>query len=186
MSLTGVLFILIALAADCFVTAWHSSALHQKLREPFIFKLPFFFAAGRSAFIMLGIFTGSYLAGFVDEFSDIFGISLLVVLGLKILIESFKFVPEEKVILIENNKTLTILTVAGSINTLFAGIGFGMIGVNFSVPFIATLIIVFVLSFAGMIFGKKKGLKPEIRFVGLFAGIIILVLTIRLIIPYFI
>lgn len=185
-SLAGILIITILLAADCFIIAWHSGAIHQKLGENLTNSLPVFFSAGRATAMLTGIYTGIFLAPFVPDFNYFFGISLIAVIGLKLAIESIRFIPEEKVIFIDNNKTLALLTLAGSMNTFFAGFGLGLTGTDIPVPVLVTAFAVLILAFAGKILGKRKSLKPEIRIIGLFSGIIILALASRLLILYFI
>jgi len=134
----------------------------------------------------LGSLTGFYLAPFVTEFGYFFGIALIAVIGLKFAIESYRFIPEEKVILIDSYKTLTLLTIAGSTNTFFAGFGLGLAGSGFLLPVILTMIFVFCFSLTGKIFGQKKSLQPRIRFIGIYSGILIVAFSLRLMILYFI
>lgn len=181
MSLTGLIILTIAFAVDCFVVAWHSGAIHQKVHERLSDKLLVFFTTGRTFAMLIGLVSGNFLQIFVPDHSYIFGISLIALMGVKLAIDSLGFVPEEKVILIDSNKTMALLTLAGSFNTFFAGLGFGLAGSEFAVPLIVTAVSVFIFTLAGKISGKRKSLRPEIRIATLIAGLVILALSIRLI-----
>ncbi|KAF0198280.1 MAG: hypothetical protein FD166_1631 [Bacteroidetes bacterium] len=108
------------------------------------------------------------------------GLSVLSIVGIKLGFESIRFYPEEKVILIDNYRTTFLITIAGSINTLIAGTGLGMIGTGLTAPSLITLTAVACFSCAGIMAGKTFGYRPSVRFIGLISGILILSVTIRL------
>lgn len=185
MLLTEIIIITIAIAADSFITAWYSGAIHFKLQEKLTSKMPVSFFAGRTIAITAGVASGTALLGYIGEYSYFFGILLMILIGLKFVIEMVKFIPEEKIILIDNNKTLLLLTIAGSINTYFIGMGLGLAGADIKLPVIVTAIATLGLSFSGKFLGQKMSLRPEVRYTGILAGLIILALSLRLTILYF-
>jgi putative Mn2+ efflux pump MntP len=176
----------LAISADSFTTSWFSGALHKKLGVSLGFKLPFIFSLGRTFFILSGITAGLYAASVLSDFSYVMGLSLLFILGIKLILESLNFNPEERVILVDNTKTMILLALATSLNSLFIGIGFGIIGIGLLTPGAVTLVSVALFSFAGVTVGRIQGYRPVIRFTGLASGLVILIIVIRLLILNFI
>jgi putative Mn2+ efflux pump MntP len=177
-----IVIIVLALAADGFTTSWFTGALHKKLSVKPGAGLPVFFSAGRTVFMALGIGAGLLAASFMPDHSYRFGMALLLVVGVKYGIDALKFNPEERIFLIDDNKTMLLLTLAGSISTFFAGIGLGMAGSGFWLTVATAALSVFVFSLAGVWAGEKYGYKPKVRFAGLIPGIVILIIWLRLLI----
>ena len=111
MSLTEIIIITIAIAADSFITAWYSCAIHSRLQEKLTSKMPISLFAGRTIAIATGVASGTALLGYIGEYSYFFGILLMFLIGLKFVIELVRFIPAEKIILIDNNKTLLLVPV---------------------------------------------------------------------------
>jgi len=177
---TEILILSVALAADSFVTSYFSGALHKKLNYRLDFKLPVFLPVVRLLFLISGIVAGQFLSSFLTDYVFMSGLSVLSVVGIKLGFESIRFYPEEKVILIDNYRTTFLITIAGSINTLLAGTGLGILGTGLAIPSLITLPAVVIFSCAGILAGKAFGYRPSVRFFGLISGILILSVTIRL------
>lgn len=182
MSITEIVVLALAMATDSFIISWFSGALHKKLSVNLDAGFPFFLSVGRTLMIALGIVAGLSGVSLISEFSYPAGLILITVIGIKLGIEVLNFNPEEKVVLIDNRKTMILLITAGSINTFFAGMGIGLVGSSISLPAVATLIAVSGLSFLGIIAGKKYGYKPTLRFAGLIPATVIIIIGLRLLI----
>jgi len=180
LTITEIVFLSVALAADSFVTSCFSSALHKKLDFKLDFKLPVILPAIRLLFLISGIVAGQFLSSFLTDYVFMSGLSVLSIVGIKLGFESIRFYPEEKVILIDNFRTTFLITIAGSINTIIAGTGLGILGTGLTVPILVTLPAVVCFSFAGILVGKAFGYRPSIRFTGLLSGILILLVALRL------
>jgi manganese efflux pump family protein len=180
LSQSEIVVLTLAISADSFTTSWFSGALHKKLGISLGIKLPFVFSVGRTLFMITGVTAGLYLASVLSDYSYMMGLSMLMIPGIKLILESLNFNPEEKVILVDNTKTMILLTLATSVNSLFAGIGLGLIGIGLFMPGVVTLVSVAVLSFAGITTGRIFGYKPTIRFAGLAAGVLMLIIILRL------
>lgn len=179
MSGTEIVVLALAMATESFILSWFSAALHKRLSVNLETGFPLFLSIGRTLMIVLGIFSGLSSASFIPGYSNLAGLILLSVIGIKIGIEAFNFNPEERVVLIDNRRTMLLLIVAGSINTFFAGMGLGLVGSSFLVPAVTTFIAVIGLSYAGILTGKKYGYKPTLRFAGLIPAIVILIIGLR-------
>jgi putative Mn2+ efflux pump MntP len=175
----------LAVIADSFTIAWFSSALHNKLAVKLDAKLPLAFSSARTVFMAVGLGAGFYAAALFPDFSSLTGLFLLSIVGIKLGIESVNFNPEEKVILIDNHKTMVLLAIAGSANTFFAGIALGLAGVSIATPLIIVLIVTALLTYAGIKAGKYKGYKPRIKYTGLVSGVVIVAIVIRHLVQHF-
>lgn len=182
LSKTEIVIIVLALAADSFTTSWFTGALHKKLSVKLGAGLPVFFSAGRTLSMALGIGAGLWATSFLPDYNYKVGMALLLVVGLKYGIDALKFNPEEKIFLVDDNKTMLLLTLAGSISAFFAGIGLSMAGSGFWLPVIAAALSVFVFSHAGVWAGENFGYKPKVRFAGLIPGMVMLIIWIRFLI----
>ncbi|NTW23258.1 MAG: hypothetical protein HGA37_01050 [Lentimicrobium sp.] len=182
MSKTEIVVLALAMATDSFIISWFSGALHKKLSVKLDAGFPLFLSVGRTLMVALGLVLGLNVSELIPDFAYLTGLSLLSVIGIKLGIEAFNFNPEEKVVLIDNRKTMALLIAAGSINTFFAGIGLGLMKSSLSVPCVTTFIAVLGLSFGGVLAGKKYGYKPTLRFAGLMPAIVIIIIGLRLLI----
>lgn len=180
LSQSEIAVISLALAADCFVTTWFSGALHKKLGIRLDFKLPVILSSGRVMFLVIGIVAGQFLSSFLTDYIFMTGLSVISIVAIKLGVESLRFYPEEKVILIDNYKTAFLITMAGSFNTLIAGTGLGIFGSGLTMPSLITFFAVACFSIAGILAGKAYGYKPSIRFFALFSGILIFLVMLRL------
>ncbi len=180
MSKTEIVFIVLAIAADGFATSWFTAALHKKLNEKLDFKFPLFISAGRTLLMTIGILAGFYAGSLMPESNYLIGLSLLTVVGIKSGIEAFNFNPEERVIFVDNNKTMLLLALAGSIGAFITGIGLGVAGCGLIFTIAVTATSTLILSSLGVKAGQTYGYKPEIRFAGLLPGIVIVAIWLRL------
>lgn len=182
MSKTEIVFIVLAITADSFATSWFTAALHKKLNEKLDFKFPLFISVGRTLLMTIGILAGFYAGSFMPESNYLIGLSLISVIGIKNGIDARNFNPEERVIFVDNNKTMLLLALAGSMGAFITGIGLGIAGCGFFLTVAVTAISTLIFSSLGVKAGKTYGYKPEIRFAGLLPGIVIIVIWLRLLI----
>lgn len=177
------ILILIALVTESFSTSWNSGAIHAKLKEQLPVRLPFSLAVIKSVVLALGLFIGMMASGYLPFFTTPY--ALVFIIGLKIITESFRFAPEERIVLVDNTKTLLLVSVAGSFNTLFIGLGLGLLGVSILLPVAFNLTATLIASLIALKYGAKKGLTPYTRYAGIAAGIIIAAIALRYFIMYF-
>lgn len=180
------LLILLALVAESIATAWNSGALHNRTKDKLPVLLPVSLAVIRSLTLAMGIFIGNWISGTVPWHYIIMAYVLMGVIGLKIAWESFKFTPEERIILVDNYKVMLLLSVAGSFNTFFVALSIGLIGIGVVGPFVFTLLATLIFSFIALQAGWKYGLRPITRYTAMFAGVLITAIALRFFILYFI
>lgn len=181
-----IVLISFALASDSIVSSWFSGALHGKLKLKLDSELSIFHAAGRVLFLAGGLSAGSLLTSLLTDFTVLTGLSVLSIVGIKLMVESIRFNPEERVFLLDNYRTKLLVTIAGSINTLFAGMGLGIAGTGLFLPVAVTLPVAAGMSFIGIKAGIRYGYRPVVRYSGLLSGALILFLALRHFVLYLI
>lgn len=180
------LLILLALITESLSTAWYSGAIHGKLVEKMPVRLPFALALSKGIILPLGMFLGRACTSILPSFYITMAYSLMFIIGLKMITENLRFHPEERIILVDNNKTLLILSLAGSFNTFFIGISLGLISTQIALAAVITFMATLILAYAAMYFGKKLGLRPFIRITGMVMGAVIVLIALTYFIKFFI
>jgi putative Mn2+ efflux pump MntP len=177
------IFILVAaLSAEGFAGSWYTGALHRKLDEPIPVAMPLVLASVRTLVMMAGFLAGAAISPLINDNRIVFGLILIFITGLKISLETFRFNPEEKIILVDNFTTLLLWSVAGSFSVFLAGAGAGL-GIAVSYSALAVFFLISVLgSYAGSGFGSGKGLRPGVRYMVLVSGVVIMIISLRLLI----
>lgn len=160
MSFIELFLIAVSLAMDAFAVSVSNGLIlpNVKKRNAVIFGLYF----GLFQFFMpiIGYFLGNKLTKYVQQFDHWIAFILLGIIGFNMIKESFsedeEDVPKEKEIL--KVKNMTMLAIATSIDALAVGVTFAFIG-NMNIVFACSVIgiVAFILSYAGLMIGKKIG-----------------------------
>lgn len=179
------ILILLALVTESFATTWYSAAIHAKLKEKSPLKLPAALAIVKALVIALGIYIGNVSSAAMPWIYIVIAYILMFIIGLKIIIENMRFFPEERIVLVDNNRTLLILSLAGSFNSFFVALSLGLIGTNVSLPSLFTFTLTLFASFASLYLGKSFGLRPFLRITVLIGGVLIAGVALRFIITHF-
>lgn len=156
MDIISIIFLAAALAMDAFGVSVSDGIILKKIHIRDAAKIGLFF--GGFQFIMPCI--GSFAAGFAMEYIEAFdhwiAFGLLVILGIKMIIEALKKekeVPKDPLGL----TTLTLMAIATSIDALAAGITLAAVGTPILFPAAVIGIVAFAFSFAGLFIGSRFG-----------------------------
>jgi len=161
--------IAVALAMDAFAVSisYGCSPVKMHLKNAFI--ISFFFGAFQAFMPVIGWFSGKAFALLIKEYDHWIAFTLLLIIGLRMIIEGFKERgPEE---LCEQNidlgyKKLLVLSVATSIDALAVGLSLSLIGSPIALPAVIIGTVTFSMSFVGIRAGLKLrhvlGRKSEI------------------------
>lgn len=180
------ILIIIAIATESFATNWYSGAIHSKLKEKLPYRLPVGMSLIKSLILAIGIYAGSFGALTLPMYYANMAYALMFIIGLKMITQSMRFNPEERIVLVDNTRTLVLLSIAGSFNSFFIGFGLGLLGISVLMPVAITFFATLILSFAALFLGKQYGLRPFVRITGIVSGAIIAVIALRFFILYFI
>lgn len=180
------ILILLVLISESFATSWYSGAINAKLSEKMPYPLAVGLAVTKAIVLALAILVGKATTFSLPWYYLTMAYALMFIIGLKIITETLRFRPEERIVLIDSNKTIVLLSFAGSFNTFFIGLSLGLIGTGVLLPVLITFTGTLILSLLSMIAGKKYGLRPVIRYLGIIAGAVIAGISLRFFITYFI
>lgn len=110
---------------------------------------------------IIGYFIGQTFSGLISFLDHWIALILLGIIGAKMIIEAIKELKYPEVCCSSNKiltfKTLTLQSIATSIDALAVGIGFAVMRVNILYAAISIGIITFICSVAGSYLGKKCG-----------------------------
>ena len=184
MSFYNIILIAFSLAMDSFAVALSNGLLISEIKLKNGIKVGLFFGFFQFIMNVIGYFFGNFFGKPFFAFNYWVCFIFLVLIGSKMVIESFK---NDNNIRDENNilsiKNLTILGIATSIDSLAVGISFSILKVNILFSSLLIGIIAFLLSFLGIIAGKKIGSKFS-KNAEKIGGIILIIIGIKIIIEY--
>ena len=170
MDIISVLFIAAALAMDAFSVSITSGMVLKKVKMSASSKIGLFFGVFQFVMPCIGYFLGSAFASLITSFDHWIAFILLGFIGGKMLYEAIKDDEKEE----ENiknpldNKLLTMLAIATSIDALAVGVTFATMGMQVVSPCtfsqLALLqsagiigVVAFLISVAGVHIGGKCG-----------------------------
>jgi putative Mn2+ efflux pump MntP len=183
---TAIIIGLLALSVESLTAAWYSGALHHRLNERQPLLLPLVLPLLRTLALLAGFFAGVAMQPLASVYSANLGFSVILIVSLKIMYENYRFHDEARVILVDNFSSLLLLSLSGALNLFLAGMGAGL-GMSLPPVFLLLFFALLILSSAGgLLFGRKRGMKPFLRKLAIWSGFVLMVLAIRFIILQFI
>lgn len=182
MSQIALILLALAITAESFASSWNSGALHASLGERMPGAAAPILTLVRLAMLLAGVFIGRTISLLLYDYNIQFGLVLIIVTGLKMLMETFRFNHEAKIVLLDNYKTVWLWSFAGSFNVFLIGTGSGLAGFVLYVALILFFISTLAGSYVGMWAGRKNGFRKWIRNVVIIAGILIIVISLRVLI----
>ena len=179
MDYVSILIIAVALAMDAFSVSISAGAAIGNPGVRHYFRLAFHFGLFQFMMPVLGYFGGLYLEGFIKDFDHWIAAGLLVIIGGKMLKESFG--DEEKKFDKDPSRglSLVMLSVATSIDALAVGISIGVLSKPIIIPSVIIGIVCSIFSAAGVALGKKAadifGSKAEAA-----GGVMLIIIGIKI------
>jgi putative Mn2+ efflux pump MntP len=169
-----VLILAVALSMDAFAVSIGLGSKHEHKTKILALQAAIYFGVFQALMPLIGYFGGQGIFGWVEEYTHWIAFFLLLIIGGKMIYESFSEGIEEDIARI-SHRVLLVLAIATSIDAMAAGFTLTLIDVN---PFIACLIIgitTFVLSWLGVFVGAKSGTYLESK-AELLGGIILILI----------
>jgi manganese efflux pump family protein len=152
-----IFMVAISLAMDCFAVSVAGGALVKKPRIGNALKIGGFFGGFQAVMPLIGWGIGFGFKKYIENYDHWIAFALLLGIGAKMIIESFKKEEDKKEKNILANFTLFVLAVATSIDALIIGLGISI----FKVPIAYSVLIIgsfaFLLSVTGYFIGHKVG-----------------------------
>jgi manganese efflux pump family protein len=181
MELTSTLLIATALAMDSFTVSISGGAGLKKVKLKNALLVGAYFGFFQFFMSLVGCKGGEVLNDYINAFDHWIALGLLVFIGGKMIIESFRTTNKRGFSM--NHKTLLILAIATSIDALGVGLSYSLINKSFLVPSIIIGVVAFIFSGCGIYLGKhlKQILGNKAEFIG---GIILIGIGINIAIEH--
>ncbi len=157
MELITIIVIAVGLAMDAFVVSIVSGGAYRQLHVKHALRMALFFGAFQAFMPLIGSLAGLSLKDYIADYDHWVAFALLAAVGGKMIYESFKIKSIEENPDPSNVFVLLVLSIATSIDALAIGITLSLIISSIAVAVIIIGLITFVLSYAGILIGKKFG-----------------------------
>ncbi|MFA6410573.1 MAG: manganese efflux pump MntP family protein [Candidatus Buchananbacteria bacterium] len=181
MNTLTIFLISVGLAMDAFAVAITQGAkFHQKLN--FALKIAIFFGFFQFIMPVLGWLVGIWFENIINGIDHWLAFIILAVLGVKMIIDDFSGTKQDDNQRFDN-KILTALAIATSIDALIVGASFAFLKSPIFLLAISAGVIAFIFSLVGALFGQ--GLKflvgEKIKALG---GIILIIIGLKILLEH--
>lgn len=173
-----VLILAVALSMDAFAVSIGLGSKHKRNTSTLAVMSGVYFGVFQALMPLIGYAGGKGVLGWIESYADWIAFLLLLVIGGKMIYESFAEGVEEDVAII-TQRVLLILAIATSIDAMAAGFTLTVLDVN---PFIACAIIgvtTFCFSWLGVLVGAKSGTWLESK-AELFGGVVLILIGLKI------
>jgi manganese efflux pump family protein len=173
-------FLAVALSMDAFAVSIGLGSKHTESRKTLAIKTAVYFGLFQALMPLIGYAGGKGLLGWVENYASLIAFALLLLIGLKMVYESFSEGIEEDIAAI-THRVLLILAIATSIDAMAAGFTLTLLDVD---PFVACAAIgvtTFIFSWVGTHIGARSGtwLESKAEFLG---GIVLILIGAKILI----
>lgn len=185
MDFISVFLIALGLAMDAFAVSISNGLLLKKIKSSYAVKFGMFFGLFQFIMPIIGWFFAQSFSESIKKYDHWFAFILLCIIGGNMIIEAIRNnennVYNDKDIL--SFKNIFVLAIATSIDALAVGISFALIDIDIIISSMIIGIVAFVLSYIGIILGKKIGgfFKKGAEIIG---GIILIGIGIKILIEH--
>ena len=177
MTFWEILILAFALGIDAFSVALAVGAGGSTFRQTF--RLSFHFGLFQFLMPIIGWFLGRNVISFVERYDHWIAFALLFVIGVKMIYEALRHIPEK----IAKDRTrkwsLVVLSIATSIDALGAGIGMGILDTSLLYPCTIIGITAGIMTLTGMKLGTviSAAIGSRMEAVG---GVVLILLSLKM------
>ncbi|WP_019528757.1 manganese efflux pump MntP family protein [Dasania marina] len=176
--MVDVIILALALSMDAFAVAIGLGSKHQKKTTTLALMSALYFGFFQGLMPLLGYMGGKSVLGWVQTYASWIAFLLLLLIGAKMIYESFAEGIEDDIAII-THRVMLMLAIATSIDALAAGFSLTVLAVN---PFMACFIIglvTFIFSWFGVFVGAKTGTYLESK-AELLGGIVLIAIGFKM------
>ena len=177
-----VLLLAVALSMDAFAVSIGLGSKHKKTAASLALMSGIYFGLFQALMPLIGYMGGKGILGWVESYAPWIAFLLLLLIGGKMIYESFAEGIEKNIAMI-THRVMLMLAIATSIDAMAAGFTLTILDVN---PFIACTIIgvtTFCFSWAGVFIGTKSGTWLESK-AELLGGITLILIGLKILLLY--
>ncbi len=182
MGFIEVFLIGVGLSMDAFAVSICKGLHMKKINHKQSLIIALFFGGFQALMPFLGWALGRNFEQYIKTFDHWIAFSLLVIIGGKMIYDSFKGEDEE----VCNNfsiKEIFLLAIATSIDALAVGISFAFLGEGIVKPITIIGITTFVISYVGVIIGSKFGGKFQ-NSAQTIGGVILILIGVKILLEH--
>jgi putative Mn2+ efflux pump MntP len=159
MDFITVVLIAVGLSFDTFAVSVSAGLSINNIRFWQAIKISLILAFFQALMPLIGWFLGSQIERLIRDYDHWVAFGLLLILGLKMIIESFKIATKEDKIIFPKLSVIIGMAIATSIDALVVGVSFAFISTNIFLSVLIIGFITFLVAMTGMLFGKTVGNK---------------------------
>ena len=187
MTVLEIWLVAVSLAMDCMAVSIASGITMKRVRWRVMLLTAFSFAFFQSAMPFVGWLCASRFSHLIEQVDHWIAFGLLLFLGGKMVLESFKHDGCKHEYNLANPKVLLALSVATSIDALAVGVTFAFLGMNdvqaVLHPILVIGFVAFVLSLAGLLFGVFFGCRHNLR-MELWGGLVLVAIGVKILVEH--
>lgn len=183
MGIIEIILIGVSLAMDAFAVSICKGLSMKKLDLKKATIIALYFCIFQMLMPVIGYFLGSALDTIVNKVTHWIAFILLSIIGINMIKES----TDDEIDKRNDNvdfKTMLPLAIATSIDALAVGVTFAFTQTNLILSIIIIGVITFVISFAGVLIGKKFGDKFQNK-AELIGGIVLILIGLKIVLEHF-
>jgi len=183
MDIVTIVVIAVALAMDAFAVSIASGAAYKQLQVRHTLRIALFFGGFQAFMPLIGALAGLSFREYIADYDHWIAFVILAAVGGKMIYESFKITEAEKNYSPSNILVLLALSVATSIDALAIGITLSLVAGSIVTAVIVIGLVTFLLSYIGVILGKKFGhiFENKIEAVG---GLVLIALGVKILLEH--
>jgi len=183
MDIVTIVVIAVALAMDAFAVSIASGAAYKQLQVRHTLQIALFFGGFQAFMPLIGALAGLSFREYIADYDHWIAFVILAAVGGKMIYESFKITEAEKNYSPSNILVLLALSVATSIDALAIGITLSLVASSIVTAVIVIGLVTFLLSYIGVILGKKFGhiFENKIEAVG---GLVLIALGVKILLEH--
>lgn len=173
-----VFFLAIALSMDAFAVSIGLGAKHKKNPKKMALMAAVYFGLFQAIMPFFGYWAGKGILGWVAAYAPWVAFFLLLLIGVKMIYESFNTGIEDELKNI-THQVMLVLAIATSIDAMAAGFALNLLNVNVLFSCLAIGVITFIFSYLGVLVGEKSGTKLENK-AELFGGVVLILIGLKI------
>jgi putative Mn2+ efflux pump MntP len=175
--------IALGLSFDTFAVSLSCGVVESKIRFRNAMRIAFTLALFQGAMPVLGYFLGSTVSQYIGKFDHWVAFGLLMILGIRMVIEGMKKDHDREPIDINRLPVLLTMAVGTSIDAFAVGISFAFLSVKIWSAGLIIGAVTFLASMTAIRIGKSAGSHLGSR-VEIFGGIILAVIGIKILLEH--
>jgi putative Mn2+ efflux pump MntP len=176
-----IIVIAVGLAMDAFAVSVVSGSAYKQLHVKHALRMAAFFGGFQAFMPLIGSMAGLGLKEYITGCDHWIAFCLLSAVGAKMIYESFKIKSVEENLDPSNIFVLLALSVATSIDALVIGITLSFVTSSIGVAVTIIGLVTFVLSYLGVVIGKRFGHFFENK-IEIFGGLILIAIGAKILI----